>query len=177
MPALVPSRIMVTPEIGGNMRLLRRSSISALILGIPLTAALCAMAPTPSGTALAATTQESPPQSAGQRAQPMVPVQVQHATAISPSECTGKDWVFATFKTDVPGRQFKAVVRTKIDRSWIFGIEKKSTDKKLEIWINGSCKTVERMLAAGASSTRISVLVTAPDYREAKITVEIPVRY
>lgn len=111
------------------------------------------------------------------KAVPRVPVEVTQAAAISPSECSGRHWVFVSFKADVPDREFRAVVRTKIDRSWIFSFETERTDKVLPIFIKGSCKTIYRMLDAGATRTRVTVVVSAPGYRDTKLAVELPVRY
>lgn len=114
---------------------------------------------------------------ATQRAIPRVPVVTNHAKSISPAACSGRNWVFITLKADVPGRQFRAVIRTKIDRSWIFSFEKASQDKTMRLFIKGSCNTIYKMLDAGASRARVTAIVTAPGYRGTKVVVEIPIKY
>lgn len=111
------------------------------------------------------------------RALPRVPVEITKAAEISPAECSGRNWVFVSFKADVPNRQFRAVIRSKIGRSWIFSFETERENKVLPLFIKGKCSTIYRMLEDGVSRARVTVVVSAPGYRDTKVTVEFPVRY
>jgi hypothetical protein len=115
---------------------------------------------------------------ATQRSLPRVPIEVYRAKAISPGECSGLNWVYVSVKVGVPQRYIRAEVSNRIYQSWTLPFEVgESRTKFLGINVLGSCDTIYRMLLDGVDRVRATFFVSAPGYRDTKLTVEIPVRF